>query len=139
VAILGKTGERLQLAFNLVWLAIAYGRKGRREEARATAFDALDYFREVDNATGIGITFTDLAFLALWEGRHEDAIRLAAAAESVYERIGGPPGGFAGLLEGDPAAEARGNLSGEVADRAWEQGRAMTVDEAVVFARSAGS
>ncbi|MGH2685339.1 MAG: ATP-binding protein, partial [Actinomycetota bacterium] len=134
VTILRKTGERLTLAFNQVWLAIAYGREHRSEEARAVALDALDYFREVDNATGIGISFSDLAFLATWEGRHEDAIRLAAAAESVYERIGGPPGGFAGLLEGDPALEAREHLAGDVADRAWGEGRAMSVDEAVALA-----
>ena len=91
-----------------------------------------------DNATGIGITFTDLAFLATWEGRHRDALVLAGAAEAVKERVGGPPGAIGGILEGDPAAEARAHLSGEEAARAWDEGRAMSPDEAVAFARAEG-
>src|SRR5207249_11104302 len=110
-AIWRRVGDRLHLAFDLVWLAFAYGRVSRREEARSAALEALELFREVDNPTGVGIAFTDLAFLATWEGRHEDAVRLAGASESLRERVGGPPGGFAGILEGDPVAEARSQLS----------------------------
>jgi hypothetical protein len=39
------------------------------------------------------------------------------------------------LLEGDPAAEARAHLSEDEADRAWEEGLAMSLDEAVALAR----
>ena len=68
--------------------------------------------------------------------RHQDAIRLAGASESLRERIGGgPPPGFAGLLEGDPVAEASAHLSEDAARQAWEEGLALAVDEAVVLAR----
>jgi hypothetical protein len=127
-------GDRLHLAFNLVWLAFAYGRVGRREEARSAAMEALDLFREADNPTGIGIALVDLAFLATWEGRHVEAIKLAGAYESLRERIGGPPGAIGGLLEGDPAAEARAQLPDNVADQAWEEGLAMSLDDAVAMA-----
>jgi hypothetical protein len=130
-----RVGDRLHLAFDLVWLAFAHGRMGHRDDARSAGLEALELFREVDNPTGIGITFVDLAFLATWEGRHEDAIRLAGASESLRERAGGPPGGFAGILEGDPAAEARAHISEDAAKRAWEEGLAMSVDEAVALAR----
>ena len=53
----------------------------------------------------------------------------------MRQRIGGPPGAIGGLLEGDPAAEARAHLSEDVAQRAWEEGQALTVDEAVALAR----
>jgi predicted ATPase/class 3 adenylate cyclase len=135
VAIWRRLGDRLHLAFDLVWLAVAHGRLGHSEEARAAALEALEVFLEVDNQTGVGIALVDLAFLATWEGRHEDAIRLAAAFETLRERVGGPPGGFAGLLEGDPADEARAHLSEDAARRAWEEGRAMTMDQAVALAR----
>jgi hypothetical protein len=130
-----RRGERLHLAFDLVWLAFARGRVGLADEARATGLEALELFCEVDNTTGIGITLVDLAFLATWEGRHEEAIKLAGAFQSLSERAGAPPGGFAGLLEGDPVAEARPHLSEEVADRAWKEGCAMSVDEAVALGR----
>jgi predicted ATPase/class 3 adenylate cyclase len=135
VAIWRRLGDRLHLAFDLLWLSFAHGREGHRREARSAGLEALELFREVDNHTGIGITFTDLAFLAAWEGRYENAIRLAAASESLKERVGGPPGAIGGLLEGDPVAEARAHLSEDAAQRAWEEGRAMTVDEAVALAR----
>jgi predicted ATPase/class 3 adenylate cyclase len=131
-----RLGERLHLAFDLVWLANSYGRVGRHTEARDTAIDALNLFCEVGNQTGIGITLVDLAWLATWEGRHEDAIRFAGASESLMERAGGPPGGFAGLLEGDPVEDARIHLSDDVAEQARQEGLAMSADEAVTFARS---
>jgi predicted ATPase/class 3 adenylate cyclase len=140
VAIWRRLGDRLQLAFTLLWLAFAYGRAGRREEARSSGIEALELFREADNATGIGIALTDLAFLATWEGRHEDAIKLEAASRALKERVGGPPGAIGGLLEGDPVEEARGHLSSDSADRAWAEGCAMSVEEAVALANEfAGS
>jgi predicted ATPase/class 3 adenylate cyclase len=135
VATWRRLGDRLHLSFDLVWLAFAYGRVGRRAEAWSTGLEALDLFREADNGTGIGITFIDLAFLATWEGRHVEALKLAGAYDSLRERIGGPPGAIGGLLEGDPAAEARAQLPEEVAEKAWAEGRAMSVDQAVALAK----
>ena len=135
-AIWRRLGDRLHLGFDLIWLAFAYGRVGRAAEARASGLEALDLFCEVDNSTGILITIADMAWLATWEGRHEDAIRLSSACESLMEKAGGPPGGFAGLLEGDPTAEARPHLDEDVAQRAWEEGSSMSLDEAVALARA---
>jgi len=135
VAIWRRLGERLHLAFDLLWLAFAYGRVARLRNAWGAGLEALELFREVDNHTGIGITFTTLAFLATWEDRHEDAIRLAAASEAIKARVGGPPGAIGGLLEGDPVAEARAHLSEEAARKAWEEGLTMSVEEAVALAR----
>ncbi|MGH2790380.1 MAG: ATP-binding protein [Actinomycetota bacterium] len=130
-----RRGDRLHLAFDLVWLAFAFGRVGRAADARAAGLEALDLFCEVDNPTGIAITIVDLSWLATWEGRHEHAMRLAGAYESLTQSAGGPPGGFAGLLEGDPTDEARPHLDEDVAQRAWEEGLAMGLDEAVTLAR----
>ena len=118
-----------------MWLAFAYGRAARRREAWAAGLEALELFLEVDNLTGIGIAFTDLAFLATWEGRQEDAIRLAAASEAIRARVGGPPGAIGGLLAGDPVAEAGEHLPKDAAERAWEEGLAMTVEDVVALAR----
>jgi predicted ATPase/class 3 adenylate cyclase len=136
VAICRRLGDRLTLAFDLIWLAFAYGRAGRPETARSTALEALELFREVDNATGIALAFLDLAFLLTWEGRHEDAIRMAGVSESVRDRAGGGPmPGFGGMLEGDPAAEARAHLTEDAARRAWQEGLTMSVQQAVALAQ----
>jgi predicted ATPase/class 3 adenylate cyclase len=130
-----RLGDRLHLAFDLVWLSFAYGRMGRLEEARSIALEALGLFRDAENSTGVGIVFSDLAFLAIWEGRHEDAVRLAGVAESIRRRTGGPPGGFAGILEDDPVKEAGAHLTEELTDRAWQEGLAMALDDAIAFAQ----
>jgi predicted ATPase/class 3 adenylate cyclase len=131
-----RQGERLNLAFGLIWLACAHGRAGRRDDARATALEALELFREADNATGVALAFLDLAFLLTWEGRHADAIRMAAVAEHHRDLAGGgPTPGFGGMLEGDPAADARARLTDEAAQRAWQEGLTMTVPEAIRVVR----
>jgi predicted ATPase/class 3 adenylate cyclase len=135
VAIWRRLGDRLSLAFGLIWLAFALGRAGRHDDARATALEALALFREADNATGIALAFLDLAFLLTWEGRHSDALRMAGVAERTREQAGGgPTPGFGGMLEGDPAADARAHLTEDAARQAWEQGLAMTVAEAAALA-----
>lgn len=137
--ILRRLEDRYQLANSLVWLAVASARAGRPEDGHAAAMESLDLFREADNPTGIALALLCLAFLATWAGRHEDALRLAAASEALDERAGASrTTGFAGLLEGDPADEARSHVPEEAARRAEEEGRAMTVDEMVALARSAG-
>jgi tetratricopeptide (TPR) repeat protein len=136
VAIWRRLGDRLQLAFTLIWLAFACGRARRWHEARSAGLEALDLFHDAGNATGIVLAFRDLAFISNWEGHPEEALRLAAAAAAVQEQVaGGPPPGFGGMLEGDPADDARQQLPEDVARLSWEEGLRMGVDDALVFAR----
>lgn len=80
-----------------------------------------------------------LAFLAAWEGRDEDALRLAGAYGSLRELVrGGPPTDFLLPLVGDPLAEARSRLTVEAAEQAREDGRKMSMEKAVAFARQVG-
>jgi predicted ATPase/class 3 adenylate cyclase len=135
-AIWRRLGDRLDLAFGLIWLAFAYGRAGRPDDARATALETLELFREADNPTGTALAFLDLAFLLTWEGRHTDAIRMSGVAEALRQRTGGgPTPGFGGMLEGDPVADARAHLTEEDAHQAWQEGLALSVQDAVAIAK----
>src|SRR4029450_4810123 len=82
VAIWRRLGDRLNLAFGLIWLAFAYGRARRRGDALATPGPALELSRGADTPPGTALTFLALAFLLPGEGRHADAIRMAAVAEA---------------------------------------------------------
>jgi len=137
VRIWRRLGDRLQLAFDLIWLAFARGRAGRPGEAWSAALEALALFQEAGNATGIALAFRDLAFLAAWEGRPRQALKFAGAAASISDRIGGgAPPGFGGMLEGDPAAEARAQLTEDEAERCWQEGRSMELEQALAMARA---
>jgi len=136
VATWRRIGDRFHLGDGLVWLAVVYARAGRPAEARSTMREALDVVREVDNPMGVLSAILGLAYLARWEDRHEDAVRLAGAAESLREQVGGrvPLEFLAGFI-GDPEAEARGHLPEATAQRAFQEGRTMSVEAALAFAQ----
>jgi predicted ATPase/class 3 adenylate cyclase len=135
VAAWRRSGDRLGLADAVVWQAVVYARVGRPADARATFAEALDAFRAVDSPMGSVSVVLSLTYLARWEQRYEDAVRLAGAAESLRERVGGrAPLDFLSGFLGDPEAEARAHLPEEVARRAYQEGRAMSEDAALALA-----
>jgi tetratricopeptide (TPR) repeat protein len=135
VAAWRRAGDRFQLGDGLVWLAVVYARVGRQADARSAVLEALELFRTVDSPMGVVSVILGLSYLARWEDRYEDAVRLAGAAESLREQVGGraPLDFLAGFI-GDPEAEARAHLPEAAAQQAWEQGRTMDVDQALALA-----
>ena len=132
VATWRRLGDRLQMADGLVWLGVCYIRAGRPADARSAIGEALGLFRDIDSPMGIVSVILGLAYLARWEGRYRDAVRLAGAAESLREQVGGrPPLDFLAGFVGDPEAEARARLPADAAEAAWEEGRRLSVDAAL--------
>jgi hypothetical protein len=130
-------GDRLQVAFTLIWLAFASGRAGRWQQAKSVALEALEIFADAGNQTGIALALGDVAFIANRDGHPEEALRLVGAAQTLRFQIGGgPPPGWGGMLEGDPAEDARKQLSEAVAQRCWEEGLQMSTHDAIASARS---
>jgi predicted ATPase/class 3 adenylate cyclase len=127
-----RAGERFRLGDGLVWLAVVYARAGRPADGRRAMGEAMELFDEADSPLGMLSVLLGLSYLARWEERHEDAVRLAGAADALREQVGGraPLDFLAGFL-GDPEAEARAHLSEEAARRAWEEGRRSGVDAAL--------
>jgi hypothetical protein len=132
VAAWRRSGERFQLGDGLVWLAVVYARAGRPADARCALREARELFREADNLMGMLSVLLGSSYLARWEERHEDALRLAGAADSLREQVGGraPLDFLAGFL-GDPEAESRARLPPDVARRAWSEGRRLELDTAL--------
>jgi predicted ATPase/class 3 adenylate cyclase len=104
------------------------------ETAKASFLEALENDEHVGNRTGMGIVLDNLAAAASMEGRHLAAVRLAGASESIKEAAGGhAPPPFIDLP--DPRTVARDALSDEAIDAAWQEGQAMTLDQALAYAR----
>jgi tetratricopeptide (TPR) repeat protein len=132
VATWRRLGDRLQMADGLVWLGVCYIRAGRPADARSAIREALGLFRDIDSPMGIVSVILGLSYLARWEGRYQDTVRLAGAAESLREQVGGrPPLDFLAGFIGDPEAEARARLPADAAEAAWEEGRRLGVEEAL--------
>jgi predicted ATPase/class 3 adenylate cyclase len=96
--------------------------------------EALAHDEEVGNRTGMGIVLDNLATKASSEGRHLDAVRLAGASEAIKEAAGGhAPPPFIDLP--DPRDAAREALGDAAVDAAWREGQAMTLEQALAYAR----
>jgi hypothetical protein len=102
--------------------------------AAASFLEALDNDEQVGNRTGMAIVIDNLAAKAVAEGRHLRALRLGGASEAIKEAAGGhapPP-----LIDlPDPRGAAREVLGEAVVAAAWEEGRAMTLEQALAYAR----
>jgi predicted ATPase/class 3 adenylate cyclase len=101
----------------------------------ATCFlQALDNDEEVGNRTGMAISMDNLAAKATSQGNHLRALRLVGASEAIKEAAGGhaPPSFFDNP---DPRIAARREIGEAAVMAAWEEGRAMTLDQALAYAR----
>jgi tetratricopeptide (TPR) repeat protein len=101
----------------------------------ATSFlEALDNDEEVGNRTGVAIVLDNLAAKSSAEGDHLRALRLGGASEAIKEAAGGhapPP-----LIDlPDPREAARDALGDAAVAAAWEEGRAMPLDQVLAYAR----
>jgi predicted ATPase/class 3 adenylate cyclase len=135
VATWRRLGDRFQLGDTLVWTGVIYALAGRPADARSAVREAFELFRAVDSPMGMVSVVLGLTYLARWEERYQDAVRLAGAVESLRERVGGrAPLDFLAGFMGDPEAEARAHLPEDVAQRAFQEGRTMTVDDALKLA-----
>jgi hypothetical protein len=102
--------------------------------AEASFLEALENDEEVGNRTGMGIVLDNLAARASAKGRHLRAVRLAGASEAIKEAAGGhAPPPFIDLP--DPRLAAGEALGDAAVKAAWEEGRAMTLEQALAYAR----
>ncbi len=128
-------GDRFGQMDALHMLGRAAFQAGDIAEARRSFLETIDVYVRLGNRTGIAIALDNLAAQANAQGDPVQAIRLGGASTAVKEAAGGeaPPV----LVDlPDPREGARSTLSEEQIRAAWEEGRAMTVDQALALARA---
>jgi predicted ATPase/class 3 adenylate cyclase len=127
-------GDAFGLVDSLGELGRAALELGDLDVARASFLETLDALAPIGYRTAVAITLDYVAALENRLGRPVRALRLAGAAEALKEAAGGQvPPEFAALS--DPRRAARPALNEEDIAAAWEEGRAMTFEEAVAYAR----
>jgi predicted ATPase/class 3 adenylate cyclase len=108
--------------------------QGDLDTAGASFLEALANDEQVGNRTGMGIVLDNLAARSSALGHHLRAVRLAGASEAIKEAAGGhAPPPFIDLP--DPREAARQVLGDAAVDAAWAEGQAMTLDQALAYAR----
>jgi predicted ATPase/class 3 adenylate cyclase len=116
----------------LAMLALAEGRLGDTRPLLDTSYD-ID--QELGNAVFVTVDLVRFAALCAAEGRHDVAIRLLALAKTLRDEISWRPESWAQKEYDDTLQAARGSRPDEAFARAWEEGVALSVDDAVALAR----
>jgi tetratricopeptide (TPR) repeat protein len=132
------TFRELENRFSLGWAlhlhGLALSLLGRLDESASSLREAMEIFLEADDRSALALLLADLAILAGSRGDVQRAIRLAGAADSVEKEVG------TGLLVSDAGVAQRlhelpGLLPSAEADGLFQEGQAMSMDEALAYAK----
>jgi predicted ATPase/class 3 adenylate cyclase len=126
--------DRSGLGNVITGLGVVAAIAGDPREASARILQAMDLAEEAQDALAISSQLEVLAAMANATGRPERAVRLAGATAMLKEKTRGqaPP---AMLPFPDPREVAAKLLDPASLERAWAEGRAMTLEEALAYAR----
>ena len=133
-----KIAEEANDWFAVLGLRYAIGRSAAEAGDLATApeqfLTTLGQAQQMGDRTGMARSLDNLVFLENAKGRAERAMRLAGFSQTLKEQVGGeaPP---ELLLLLDPWEAGRRYLSEEEMQAAWDEGRAMTMEQALSYAR----
>jgi predicted ATPase len=132
IVFIRKFGVGWALADSLAGLGNVYRLAGQLDESKPHFREGLTMFRESENEAGVAMTLDMVAALASAEGKHARAVQLAGAASAIKDRLGG--GAPEEMIRvGDVRETAREPLGDDAVERAWEEGRSMSIDEAVAL------
>jgi|SRR5579871_57973 len=134
LAIKKELGDKQGIAYSLYNLGIVAGEQGDYAAARTLHEESLAIERELGNKHGIAYSLEGMAELAGGQGQTEPAVRLWAAADALREAIGSPLSPNEKEELDRKVATARASLGEEAFAEAWEQGQAMTIEQAIEYA-----
>jgi non-specific serine/threonine protein kinase len=122
------------LVSGLTGVGVARMMMGEPQEASAPMVRALELSVEARNEMAVSNILDALAAQANETGRPERAVRLAGAADALRERSPGQaPAAFDPFP--DRRAKASETLDQESIERAYMEGRGMTLEEVMAYAR----
>ena len=134
LAIMRELGSKQGIAASLNNLGIVAYRQGNPITARAMYGESLRIKREIGDKYGTAYTLNALAELTAGRGQAEQAARFWGASQALREAIGSPLPPNEKEEYDLMVAEARTSLGELSFSAAWEQGRAMTFEQAIAYA-----
>jgi tetratricopeptide (TPR) repeat protein len=135
LAIRRELGDRWGIASSLLNLGTTAFDQQDYVSARAQLKESLSIHRELADRLGIVGSLEALAALEFVTGRVEAGARLCGHAERVREEIGAACPAWERLRYDRQVAAGRAALGNDVAfDAAWQEGRAMTLEQAIEYA-----
>jgi predicted ATPase len=127
---LGSKFVEATLLDSLAWLAVS---EGRVQDALPLLKESLRIRRDLGSPFEIAVGLCGVARAIAVVGRVETAVRLISCFEALGEEIGGGEAWVARMNE-ETLATIRTQLGEAAFAEKWEQGRVLTVDDAVALA-----
>jgi predicted ATPase len=126
--------NRRIMALSLDQLASYARDEGRVEDALSMLKESLRLLRDLDDRLGIAENLGRFARALAVAGRARTAAQLLASSEAIYEETGGGVLSWVAKMNEETLTTIRAQLDDATCTDAWEQGQALTVDEAVALA-----
>jgi predicted ATPase/class 3 adenylate cyclase len=130
-AIFRRLDDRFDLAWSIHTLGLVAVKMGAVEVAKRHFLEALHLFIDAQDVSGITLQLDNLSVIARHEGDPVRATRLAAAAATQQATTGT---GLGGLLSQQEGRTGREGLGESEAARAWAEGKALTLEQAIAYA-----
>jgi len=128
-----ETGDRWGCARSLADLGQVYCERNQPESAREAYREALETFADLDHKRGVARVLDGVACLAAQRGHAARALKLAAAAQHLREILGARPHPADQSKLDKHLASAWKKLDGAQAKTAWNEGLAMSMDQAIQY------
>ena len=132
VALNRKLDDRFGLGWSIHTLGLVTFNLGDVQRARACWLEAIDLFATAGDVPGMVLQLDNLSALARQDGDFQRAGRLWAAA-SAHQISSGT--GLGRLLREEEGRTGREGLSDDEVARVWAEGQAMSLEQAVAYAR----
>ena len=129
-----ELSDRAFEAFAYADLGVVAWLKGNPVEAKRLIDESVSVFREAGDRWNLGRSFARLAGIAMSQKQPERAARLCGAVEALFEAIRSPIVPTDRLAFDKVVAAARASLGGPGFMSAWDEGKAMTLDQAIEYA-----
>jgi non-specific serine/threonine protein kinase len=128
-------GNRQGIAKTLVWLGIVSQDEGDTSTAKTQLREALAIQQALGDRIYMAAALEAFAGLSLEFASPTEAARLWGRAQRLREEIGAPQGISDRARYERQVAAARSALHDDAAfDRAWDEGRSLTLDDVVRYA-----
>jgi predicted ATPase/Tfp pilus assembly protein PilF/DNA-binding SARP family transcriptional activator len=134
LAIKRELGNKQGIALTLHDLGVTAHVQGDYATARALYKESLTLRRELEDKRGTATSLEELGSLIAVEGEPAHAALLWGAAEALREAIGAPRSPFEQPRYEGAVAAARAGLDAAAFAARWEEGRAMTLENAIAYA-----
>lgn len=134
LAIKREIDDKLGAAAVMVNLSLSLAYQKQFAKAEAFGRESLRIRHQLQDLSGMAVSLGQMADLAIEMGQASRAVTLSAASMAQRQRVNLPPTSHVQAEIDQAMAALRQQLGDELFEQAWQQGTAMSMDDAVAFA-----